>query len=191
MTISMEGADIEALAIEVLSGSGRLDPHCVVIDCEHALPMEFGTSPAKKRASLRGGPPSKAWINIREWCRVRWGITDPRELDRRAGALYKRIMDNGLAPHPFIRPAMEEIREELLTLDGEHWFNEHSVEDLAEYLAERMREILIEHDTVFTGELLDSIHVTPWYGDEAEGIPELGDLWSDPSAGVNGRTEEE
>lgn len=168
----------------------RLTSQCVVIESRNAQFVEFGTTPARRATYTAGESP--VLKRIREWCAHKWGLTEgSKELDRRSRYLYHKIMENGLAPSPFIRPALETLKDEL-TKAGDEWTSLVSLEELAEFLAEQLRVNLIQDDHIYTGELLDSIYVTEYYDEgESPGNPEYEELWADPRAGVGGKTASE
>lgn len=156
-------------------------PHTIIVGSDHAQAVEFGTNPARPNGSRRPGEVSKVEAEIREWVGRKLGLTGA-ERDRRAHAIYRSIMENGMAPQPYARPAMYSVLDDIRSgaYDGEL-----TVRGVAEAIASRMEEILTINDTIFKGELISSIRVE----EARDGMSTTIDdsLMDDPYAGANGR----
>ena len=166
---TLEGAIIEAMNSEF---KGRTTPVVIHIDCNYAAPIEYGTNPHKdavqfnakvtrdakgrivRNDNLRGIP----FDAILEWAKIkgpRIGIKES-EIRKFAYNVALKIVREGMPAQPFARPAVYNVLDRL----DEHYFDNprHTMQTLAEDIVEEMRRIIVENDTIASGELLDSLN---------------------------------
>ena len=115
----------ESTLTSVLEGltDGRkeaLRPAKVVVGAPYASSMEFGTMPAKnagprqvrtfrrKDGSTFTREVSDTFWNIYQWATRHANRLDPYDF---ACLVYDKAMSEGLAPHPYIRPALYEFED--------------------------------------------------------------------------------
>lgn len=175
--------------VEILSDSGtpedvirgmleadrRLKGYNVIVDSPHAAYVEFGTVGAEMSSGERKygrGQISPVRAEIREWVGKKFGIRDPRERNRRGDMVYRTIMQNGIPPYPFFRPAVHLVFNgspsgSLQPADPADWLDKgQSLEDIAAMIAAKMQQLLMENGSVYTGELLRSIRIEQDNGSE-------------------------
>ncbi len=159
----------------------------IVIDAPYALALEFGTSGAKSKGSKvrkvfykSNGRAmelevTEAFFDIYVWAlRHTRSITKADNLTDAfslASAVYLKICTSGLAPHPFIRPALFEVEDnfkEYFKRASEDY--DDPMEGIANIVAEKIRENLESRHLVAgamyspqtdTGLLSQSIRVEP------------------------------
>jgi len=145
--------------------SDKFKPAWVANDSDHALYIEFGTNgahfsgPASKNKGI-----SPVELDIRDWVEKKLQIRGPAR-DKVAHRVYRKIMSEGIPPQPYLRPAVNNVMQELSSEPD--WFgkDDHSVLKIAEMIAEEMKRILNENGTPFTGDIVNKIHVYPDAGD--------------------------
>lgn len=167
------GGDAKTYLLEALPDHPALVPYDVVVDSEHACMIEFGTGPASAspKYNKKKGEISPVRQAIRDWAAKKFGASMKADVNQIGDRIYRNIMEYGMLPYPYMRPAMHMVLEEL---DKEEWLeNGMSIEDIADAIAEEMKNILVENDTLYTGELYDSIrlrrNVTGDFDTEDEG----------------------
>lgn len=122
----------------------------------YAAYREFGTGPAVGHG--RYMPPDKPPYDkdsapIRRWLAAKFGLTG-KELDRATAAVRWKIYSQGTRPQPFARPATAEAASRVGELVGQ----ELSLQPVAEYIAQRAREI-IDAEQTDSGQLASEIYV--------------------------------
>lgn len=140
----------------------------VIIDCPYALAVEYGTTPSKANPLSKeividpetGQEVSRTKLKFRDWVERKEGATG-KERVRKGDAIYHHVMEKGAAPHPYIRPAMEDMfrtyPEDAVGLTSE----EDVVTAYAYFLADRMRFYLKKNKSEATNMLSKSIKVVP------------------------------
>lgn len=140
----------------------------VVVDCPYAEAVEFGTTPSRASASNKnvvedpetGDRISEVKLKFRNWIGEKEGLTG-KERARKGDAIYHHVMEKGAAPHPYMRPAIED----LLHTDPNDITMITGIDDVAEacvtYLAMKMMMYLEKNESVATGALKKSIKVVP------------------------------
>ena len=140
----------------------------VIVDCPYAEAVEFGTTPSKADRSGKtmvddpetGERISEVKLKFRNWIGEKEGLTG-KERKRKGDAIYHHVMENGAAPHPYIRPAIEDLLhsspEDITMITG--------IEDIGDactaYLATKMKMYLEKNESIATGALKDSIKIVP------------------------------
>ena len=109
---------------------------------------EFGTGPAAGHG--RYMPPVDA---IKRWASDKLGLSG-KELDRAVGAIRWGIYQHGTEAEPFARPAVAEAASMAAELMAETY----SLEPVAQYIAQRSREI-IDATQTDSGMMADQIYV--------------------------------
>lgn len=122
----------------------------VIIDAPYALSLEFGTNKASKRegslvrrAVLKSNGTVKDYYmsetlwNLYLWAGRHFSAEEAYDV---AYAVYKKICKEGLAPHPFIRPALHDMQDhagEYMKQAAEQY--DDPIEGLANILAEKIK----------------------------------------------------
>lgn len=156
-----EDAVTKAL-MSAMRESEKFKPFDIVIDSDHASYVEYGTGPANSGSHEADVFGQSAKDKIMRWAQTKpsfAGLT-PRQRKDLGYATYNKVMKMGIPPTPFIRPALDEFfTSENLT---EFFSNENgTMERMAQHLASRMQDILLENDTYYTWDLYDHIFVRP------------------------------
>ena len=206
-SVSVEG-DMDATFSKALGV--KYTPFKIEILSDHARFIEFGTngvgkSPAaiKSRPGQRykTGIKSDAYENIREWAYARYPLpllsgNKTGSIDDLAYVIYKKIMNEGIPPQPFIRPALFAAQEKIK--NGS--YKDMTIEDIAKDIASEMKRMLDENLTSYGEEnLANSIWVGPMTTDEAlrnldskpivNGVEIPDYIWNDPEMDLNGNVE--
>ena len=167
---------------DLLEGEGAYKPHTIVVDSDHAIYVEFGSGPATKGSKASG---KNLFAELDRWAERKLGIKDPGRRKRAVRAIYHNIMEHGIPPQPYMRPAVHNVLD-LLTPD---WFEEGgTVKELAEMIAAEMKRLLEEHNTTYMGEIRDSIRVVEGEedgDDRLEGISK--EVWNSDDLGYDGK----
>lgn len=167
LTMTEDGK--EALAKAVQAEFDRVfQKKTVVVDCPYAEAVEFGTTPSKSSSSDKnivvdpetGDRISEVRLKFRNWIGEKEGLTG-KERVRKGDSIYHHVMEKGAAPHPYIRPAMED----LLHADPNDITGITGIDDIAEasnvFLAMKMMMYLGKNESIATGALKKSIKVIP------------------------------
>ena len=158
--------------MEAMRDSDQFAPFDIVIESDHASYVEYGTGPATSGSHESDAFGQSTKDKIMRWAMEKpscAGLT-PRQRKDRAYATYNKVMKRGIPPMPFIRPALDEFfTSENLT---EFFSNGGTMEKMAQHLASRMQDILLENDSYCTWDLYDSISVRPREGYEGGSIAE-------------------
>ena len=144
------------------------EPMSVIIDCPYALPVEYGTTPSTRKGEPEGkvSDPetgqmvTPAKLRFREWIGKKEGLHG-KDRAEKGDAIYHTVMEEGSAPHPYIRPATEDmyhtVPEDAMGLTSEGQVNVA----YAFFLAKRMIHYLESNKSVVTANLKSSIKVLP------------------------------
>ena len=167
LTMTEEGKEMLARAVQERFDE-IFEKKTVVIDCPYAEAVEFGTTPSKASASEKnmvtdpetGDRISEVRLKFRDWIGEKEGLTG-KERVRKGDAIYRHVMEKGAAPHPYIRPAIEDLMhtepDDIMMITG--------IDDIAEacavYLAMRLMMHLERNESIATGALKKSIKVIP------------------------------
>lgn len=165
---------------EMIEQTERFTPHTLVIDSEHALYVEFGTGPA----SGKKDPSKDVMQEFDDWVRDKLHIVDPKKRRKVAKNIYHYVMENGIPPQPFLRPAVVRVRQKL----PPNFFAEGgSIRELLEnWLKPEIQRILEEENITYSGDIRDSIRVVEGeYEVEMPDIP--ANVWNDPELGYDGQ----
>ncbi len=168
-----------------------LRPAAVVISAPHAAMMEFGTPPATSMgpAKIRAFHKSDGTVFYEEvsdsfWELYKWAERHASQLEPYdfARAVHSKIMKEGLEPHPFIRPALEEFKENLLDILREEGSLYGAAGRLADMIWANLSNGLPGAPRSDTGALEDSISIE--YADESGSSDEEDPRWSDYTTGA-------
>lgn len=168
---------------DLLAAEGAYAPRTIVVDCEHAIYIEFGSGPATKGRKSSG---RSLIVELERWAESKLSIKDPKKRKSAVYAIYKKIVRYGIPPQPFLRPAVHNVLDRL-TPD---WFEEGGTTDeLARLIADEMKRLLEEHNTIYTGEIRDSIRIVK--GEDEEGDERLEhiskEVWNSDDLGYDGK----
>lgn len=144
--------DVDALADSLEKQmKEKMKSWSVVIDAPYALSLEFGTRGAESKGPKTrkifydsDGNVTERWVtntfySLYLWAARRTG--DPKDAFRLASATYHNVIKNGLAPHPFIRPALHDVEdhiEEYMKQASENY--DDPIEGLAHILADKIKD---------------------------------------------------
>lgn len=172
--------DPDEVLQEMLEETGAFEPYTIVVPKEYAMYVEFGSGPARRVKA----PGVNVYEELDDWVRDKLGIVDPKKRRRVTGAVYHKIMEEGIPPQPFLRPAVRNVIDRL----SPSWFSDGgSVEELARLIVREMRNILETENINYSKQLSDSIIIKEgeYYGDEPSNIPI--EVWNDPERGLEGK----
>lgn len=169
LTLTLSDEDKVELA-QLLAGDSQ--DWMLVIDSEYAGMLEFGTSPASGSSSRSAhfflspnGKPifrvtTDTFYKIYQWAKSVPGVKDPYSF---AYTVYKTIMENGLAPHPFIRPALNMFEDNFAEIYQEEGSFKECLEVLADMIYDNLDGVGLadKPPKEFTGALKRSISVEP------------------------------
>ena len=181
-----------------------IDPeqeYVIEIDCPYAQYVEFGSDPydpAKKNITPRvpdpicGDEVTETNLKIRDWAQEKLGL-DPDMRKKRGDTIYHELMDNGMKPRPFIRPAINDVFEDFAVHPDRYVTPSMG---LSEKLATETKEIMIKYlasyRSVVTGDLMKSIKVVKATETSMKVPPAdlkaIEDyIWQDPSLDRHGK----
>ena len=193
-----DGGDPTPVIEEILKDHGLLSAYRIVVDDPNAAYLEFGTMPsnAPARPKEERGKPTEVELRFRDWVRQKMGYTDEELVNSTAHRIYKDIMRNGMAPHPFMRPAMYTVLDEAEAANiNDPYLDHHTIEDMANEISDCMK-LFIDLNDIGLGNLADSIRDPEEVTLESDapdaevfGSDIDPELWNDRTRGVNpGRT---
>lgn len=176
-------------------GMEALRPAAVTVSAPYASAMEFGTMPARNKAPvqartfrMKNGSTftrnvSDTFWNIYQWAERHATKIEPYEL---ASIVYDKVVIEGLAPHPYVRPALAEFEQRF----DEILKDRKSIIGCAEELAEMIRRNIdsgIPGKTPVndTGVLRDSIKADYDDGPETPDYPDKS-VWDTPDGDIHG-----
>ncbi len=173
LKLEVDETQLEEALKDMMKNADWCKPAKVTISAPHAVYLEFGTGPAqggnstprsvhnfvKKDGSTFAKETTDVFYEIYQWAQAKCLNGDPYGFAKK---VYKNIMEKGLAPHPFIRPAIHSVEDEFLDILA----REGSVLGVAEELARRIEENIYNKDLMHTGELVNSIEAS--YLEEGE-----------------------
>lgn len=143
----MNGPDFMDDVSKLINKDANLCPHLVSIKDPVAWYVEFGTGPAFDARGYKEGNKSPVYDRILNWATSQKIGKTGKEAQRFAWAVYKRLMNEGMPPQPFFRPAIHAFEAELKA-NPEH-FEGMTVKELADELANRIGEKMREHNTPY------------------------------------------
>ena len=197
---NVDAAITEALGV-------KYAPFKVNVESDHARYIEFGTNGVGKTPSAvrkrtggapRTGTKSEAYENIRKWVKARFPLPlipncGSQNQDQLAYAIYRKIMEEGIPPQPFIRPSILAVQTKM----ENGTYEDMTMEDIAKDLAAEMKRMLDENLASYgQEELANSIWVSPitakealanaesWPVFDGADIPDY--IWNDPEMDLNG-----
>lgn len=187
------GGDPSEAIAEMLLENDAFKAYRIVVDDEKAGYIEFGTLPssAPPRPKSEQGTPTEVELKFREWVKRKFGLNDQARINAIAHGIYKDIMQNGMPPIPFMRPAMYTALDSAKAMDlTDPYLDTHTIKDLAEEITDLMRRYLDNNDTVDSGTLRDSIQEPEKVDLESDtGVADVvdspnGRLWESRTEGV-------
>lgn len=189
-----DGGDPTEVIKELIENYEGFGPYRIFVDSDVAGYVEFGTLPSTTppRPKSQQGTPTDVELKFRKWVQTKFPSSDKVTANALAHKIYKKTMQEGMRPSPFMRPAMFTVLDNaeacnLMT----PYLDTHTVEDLADEIVELMHRFLETNDTHYTGELEDSIRgpeKVELDSDTDEATVDTnpnGDLWNDRTRGVN------
>lgn len=186
---------VEQKVLELLEKDPRFQPQRVGSRSDWSVHIEFGTEGFKggrtKDSYRKRGQVSPVEEDLREWVEKKLGKTG-KERDRIARKVYRNIMDQGIAPNPFLRPAVHSVIHRYSS-SGDAWEGkEQSLVTIANEIVEEMRRYLIEKNIPYTGETMRELYRMPLDGSEVhssylEKIPQ--NVWESDEADARGNVQ--
>lgn len=187
--------------LEKMLGLDNEQEYVVEIDCPYAQYVEFGSDPydpGKRNITPRvhddicGDEVTETNLRIRDWAQEKLGLT-PEMRKKRGDTIYHELMDNGMKPRPFIRPARNDVIEDLAVHPDRYMMEgKNTSENIAREMRANMIRYLAAHKAVTTGDLMKSIQVVK--ATETSDIEPPADLkeiedyiWQDPSLDRHGK----
>lgn len=160
---------------------GDFEPCTIVVDSEHAVYVEFGTGPATRRQK---DPNVDVHGEIEKWVEIKLGIKDPKRRRRVADRVYHSIMEHGMPPSPYLRPAVFKVLENL----PNDWFSDGgTTRELAELIVVEMKRQLEQNNTIYTGEIAQSIQVVRGEVEESEVQSKVSkEVWNEKDLAYDG-----
>lgn len=140
---------------EEMQKSGAFKPYACVVGNDtvyYAQYTEFGSGPARKKS-----PDRDVKEEIRKWVRRKLAPKTPKDEERITQAIYHRVMEFGLPPRPFFRPAIHDFER---FFPEDYFKNGGTIESAAEEFAELVRKNLMVEE-MGDGPLYNSIRVVP------------------------------
>lgn len=178
-------------------GDERLRSAKVVVGAPYASSMEFGTMPAKnagpkqartfrkKDGSTFTKVVSDSFWNIYLWATRHAEKLDPYDF---AVLVYEKIMSEGLAPHPYVRPALYEFEDRFNDIFKQQGSLLGAAEVLAEMIKDNLNGGVAGAPINDTGVLRDSIEASyAEEGDDKEDYPDRA-IWDIPDGDIYGNT---
>ena len=167
LTMTQEGKETLTKAIQAKINEQFKD-RTVIVDCPYANAVEYGTTPAKKQRATNdivtddqtGERITRARMNIREWVGIKEHLSG-KDRAKAGDAIYKKVMEEGMAPHPYIRPAIEDMKhmnpdDVIAQVDAENIFDAYTI-----CLAKKMVEHIDKNKSVASEKLKKSVKVVP------------------------------
>lgn len=154
MTVKIDSAKLKQFC-EELGKEGAFKPYACVVGDEnvyYAQYTEFGSGPAHKKS-----PDRDVKEEIRKWVRRKLAPKSPKDEERITQAIYHRVMENGLPPRPFFRPAIHDFER---YFPEDYFRNGGTIESAAEEFAELVRKNLMVEE-MGDGPLYQSVRVVP------------------------------
>lgn len=193
-----DGSDPVPVIEQMLREHDAFKPYRIEVADDKAAFIEFGTMPsqAPSRPKSERKSPTEVELKFREWVRKKFGSTDEEWIKKEAHRIYKNIMRYGMAPIPFMRPAMYVALDEAEAGNiNNPYLDSHTTKDLADEIVELMKRYIDTNDTIYTGTLRNSIMEPEEIAIESIGDEDLSILnrtsdiddvlWSSRTAGVN------
>lgn len=146
----------DSLLKSIIKENEEYWPFIIHVDSDHAGYVEFGTQKWEKRSSsgASSGANSKFYENIRKWLYDRGANISGKHVGKTSNeeqviyAVMKKIIENGIPPQPFIRPAVHLI--EAMIENGE--YKSKTMRDIADDLLFEMINKLEENHTLYGSE---------------------------------------
>ncbi len=196
LAIDLDTEQFKESLKEHLTNSEQFKPYKVVIDAPYAEALEFGTGPANpgnaspksmhafvRNNTLYMKETTEVFNKFYEWVVGTGHFDEPYEAAR---AIYRKIMEEGMAPHPFIRPALHSVEDELQELLEREGSLKGVTEELAMRIAQNLRDYS-PYPMVSTGELINSIRVEECQPEDLEAESELPEeVWASDTCDFNG-----
>ena len=154
MTVKIDSAQLKQFC-EELGKEDAFKPHACVVGDEnvyYAQYTEFGSGPARKKS-----PDRDVKEEIRKWVRRKLSPKSPKDEERITQAIYHKVMEYGLPPRPFFRPAIHDFER---YLPKDYFLTGGPIESAAQEFAERVRKNL-RGEEMGDGPLYNSVRVVP------------------------------
>lgn len=196
LTLTLDESSLDALIEAVKSGGMEaLRPAQVTISAPYAAALEFGSMPAvnpgpkqprpyhRRDGTLFYKETTEAFDNIYRWATRHASKLDPYTF---ACKVYSKVMEEGLAPHPYVRPALYEFEQEFEQVFRDRGSFHGAAEDLAERICRNIESGIAGGPMSDTGALANSIEVD--YCDSDDDVPDYPDraIWDVPNGDING-----
>lgn len=166
---------------DLISERGEFEPCTILVDSEHAVYVEFGTGPSRRsqkdpNVDVRG--------EIDRWVETKLGIKDPARRKKVSDRVYHGIMEHGMPPSPYLRPAVFKVLERLPS----DWFSDGgTIRELADLIVTEMKHQLEQNNTIYTGKISQSIKVVRGEVEESEVQSRISkDVWNETDLAYDG-----
>ena len=166
-------------AVEYFKNHKRLTPVRFGYDTEYAQVLEYGCGPLSKfQPAYQNGDYSIESITkaLDQWARLKLRISNKSEREAFVERLVKRMWEKGLYPHPFYRPALLWLEENM-----QQQFDEgKSLFYIADEALRIANKNIMDQNLPYTGQLQQSafIDTIPW---GETGDPKDRMDWVDPT----------
>ena len=141
---------LKQVVAENFTNQGLLKSYDIVIDSDHALFVEYGTGPSNAHEKMYDQFGQTVQSRIAEWVDEKFGNRlNPRQRQEMAFSVYKRIMEEGIPPQPFIRPAVDAVAGDTEIIQSIFDSGGDPMLRLAEYTVHVMIENLYINGTVY------------------------------------------
>lgn len=144
----------ESLLKSVIKENKEYWPFIIHVDSDHAGYIEFGTQgrgPGTKSSAKSNNSKNEFYENIRKWLYDRGANISGKHVGGTSNesqviyAVMKKIIENGIPPQPFIRPAIHSMEEDL----KEGAYSDKTMTFIAEEIIQRMIENLDRNHTLY------------------------------------------
>lgn len=197
LTMNLDTSSLEALVNAAANGGlEAIRPAMVTIDAPYAASLEFGTMPAKNKGptSVHRFTRSDGTVFFEEvsesfWNIYLWATRHATKIDPyvMAKKVHTKLMSEGMAPHPFIRPAIHDVEERFNELLAESGSILGVAEELAEQIRRNIEGAAPDGPRTDTGALIASISTSYDDGADAPDRPDSTIWQSDDSDFQGGR----
>lgn len=183
--VEMDVIDPEAFAPmlrDMVEGLDEFAPRTIVVESDHSIYVEFGTGPARPGNRAKNTHVHK---EIEKWVELKLGIADPKKRRNVAHRIYKNLMENGMPPQPYLRPAITKV---MSTLQSTFFEDGGSIRELCDLIVREMKVQLERNGTIYTGELVNSIKVYKGEMEESDMQARIPtEVWNRDDVGYDGK----
>lgn len=161
--VKMDNAECERYFKE----QERLRPAAMFCSTAYAESLEYGTGPLKDfQPTYNGGAYTYSGIvhELEYWARIKLHMDNKEECRAFAERVATRMWNYGLYPHIYWRPAVEWATEHL----QDEFDKGHSIYEILDDAMRIAVRAVQDNNYIFTGKLLQSLHVEHLDDNDAE-----------------------